>query len=120
MESNFWFHNFASYFDCVKFVAVTEIAVLRFINCLTSKSLTNRVWKLITTAIPLIIATIELTVERVMYERAKFLDLSYIFHVIYITRMIVIVMLIIQTLSAAAYRYKRKLNEELEFSSTCF
>ena len=119
-ESNLWLHILVSYFYCVKFVAVTEIAVLRFINCLTRKSLTNWVWKLITIAIPLIIATVGLTVDRVMYESVKFLELINIYHVIYIIRMIVIVMLIIQTLLAAAYRYKKKLNEQLEFSPTCF
>ena len=119
-ESNLWLHILVSYFYCVKFVTVTEIAVLRFINCLTRKSVTNRVWKLITIAIPLITATVGLTADRVMYERVKLLELNNIYHVIYIIRMIVIVMLIIQTLLAAAYRYKKKLNEQLEFSSTCF
>ena len=70
--------------------------------------------------IPLITATVGLTADRVMFERVKLLELINIYHVIYIIRMIVIVMLIIQTLLAAAYRYKKKLNEQLEFSSTCF
>ena len=115
-----WLGFVAYYFDCVKFVAVTEIAVLRFIKCLTRKSLTSRVWKLVTTAIPLVIATIDLVVHGVLYERGKYSELNNKVDVICIIRMILIVMLIIATLVAAGYRYVRKLNEQFEFSSTCF
>ena len=119
-KSVFWIGSVAYYFDCVKFVAVTEIAVLRLIRCLTRKSPTSHVWKLITITIPLIIATIDLAVHGVLYEKGKYLELSNKVHVICIIRMIFIVVLIIATLLAAAYRYVRKLNEQLEFSSTCF
>ena len=115
-----WLGFVAYYFDCVKFVAVTEIAVLRFIKCLTRKSLTSRVWKLVTTAIPLVIATIDLVVHGVLYERGKYSELNNKVDVICILRMIFIVMLIIVTLLAAGYRCVRKLNEQFEFSSTCF
>ena len=115
-----WLGFVAYYFDCVKFVAVTEIAVLRFIKCLTRKSLTSRVWKLVTTAIPLVIATIDLVVHGVLYERGKYSELNNKVHVICILRMIFIVMLIIATLLAAGYRCVRKLNEQFEFLSTCF
>ena len=115
-----WLGFVAYYFDCVKFFAVTEIAVLRFIKCLTRKSLTSRVWKLITIAIPLVIATIDLTLHGFLYKRGKYSELNDKMHVLFIIRMIFIVILIIETLLAAAYRYVRKLNEQLEFSSTCF
>ena len=115
-----WLGFVAYYFDCVKFVAVTEIAVLRFIKCLTRKSLTSRVWKLVTTAIPLVIATIDLVVHGVLCERGKYSELNNKADIICILRMIFIVMLIIVTLLAAGYRCVRKLNEQFEFSSTCF
>ena len=115
-----WLRFHVYYFDSVKFLAVTEIAVLRFIKCLTRKSLTSRVWKLITIAIPLVIATIDLTLHGALYERGKYSELNNKIHVLFIIRMIFIVILIIETLLAAAYRYVRKLNEQLEFSSTCF
>ena len=115
-----WLGFVAYYFDCVKFVAVTEIAVSRFVKCLTRKPITSRVWKLVTIAIPLVIATIDFVVHGSLYERGKYSELNNKVDVICIIRMILIVMLIIATLVAAGYRYVRKLNEQFEFSSTCF
>ena len=130
-----WLRFVAHYFDCVKFVAVTEIALLRFIKCLTGKSLNNRIWKIITVFMPFIVATVNFTVEAVLYERRKTADftvkaafyerrktteLKDKFLVEYKIRVIFVVIAIIATLLAAAYRCIRKLNERLEFSSTCF
>ena len=115
-----WLRFVAHYFDCVKFVAVTEIAFLRFIKCLTGKSLNNRIWKIITVFMPFIVATVNFTVEAVLYERRKTTELKDKFLFEYKIRVIFVVIAIIATLLAAAYRCIRKLNERLEFSSTCF
>ena len=123
------------YFDCVKFVAVTEIAFLRFIKCLTGKSLKHRIWKIFAIFMPFIVATVDFTVEAVLYERKKTADFTakHVWYersttteltdkllVEYNIRVIFVVIAIIATLLAAAFRYIRKLNEQLEFSSTCF
>ena len=115
-----WLRFVGHYLDCVKFVAVTEIALLRFIKCLTGKSLNNRIWKIITVFMPFIVATVNFTVEAVLYERRKTTELKDKFLVEYKIRVIFVVIAIIATLLAAAYRCIRKLNERLEFSSTCF
>ena len=72
LKSVSWLGLLVNYFDCVKFVAVTEIALSRFIKRLTRKSLANRVWKLITIAIHLVIATIQLTVYGDLHKRKLF------------------------------------------------
>ena len=84
---------------------------------------------------PFIIATVDFTVEAVLYERKKTADFTakHVWYersttteltdkllVEYNIRVIFVVIAIIATLLAAAFRYIRKLNEQLEFSSTCF
>ena len=115
-----WLGCAAHYFDCVKFVAITEIALLRFIKYLTGKSLRHQIWKIIAIFMPFIVATVDFTVEAVLYERRKISELTDKLVLEYKIRMIFVGIAIIATLLAAAYRCIRKLNEELEFSSTCF
>ena len=130
-----WLRFIVHYFDCVKFVAVTEIAFLRFIKCLTGKSLKHRILKIFAIFIPFIVATVDFTVEAVSYESKKTEDftakhvrykrsttteLTDKLMVQYKIRVIFVVIAIIATLLAAAFHYIRKLNEQLEFSSTCF
>ena len=84
---------------------------------------------------PFIVLTVDFTVEAVLYERKKTADFTakHVWYersttteltdkllVEYNIRVIFVVIAIIATLLAAAFRYIRKLNEQLEFSSTCF
>ena len=103
-----WLDCAAHYFDCVKFVAIIEIALLRFIKSLTRTSLRYRIWKIITIFTSFIIATVDFTVEVVLYEKKK-TELEYKLLVGYTFRMILVVIAIIATLVAAPYRCIKKM-----------